>query len=43
MTPHEQRALAELLNWFRPATVAELEYIRDRENTLASLNLTDQP
>ncbi|MGI8312481.1 hypothetical protein [Saccharopolyspora hattusasensis] len=41
VTPHEQQALAELLNWFRPATVADL--IRDRENTLASLNLTDQP
>lgn len=43
VNPPERDALAALLNWFRLATVGDLEYIRDRENTLASLNLTDQP
>ncbi len=43
VNPAERDALAALLNWFRPATVANLAYIRDRENTLASLNVTDQP
>ncbi|MBB5159719.1 hypothetical protein [Saccharopolyspora phatthalungensis] len=43
VTSHEQQALAELLNWFRPATVTDLVYIHDRENTLASLNVTEQP
>jgi hypothetical protein len=32
-----------LLNWFRPVTVADLAYIRDRENTLTSSNVTNQP
>lgn len=42
VTPQEQQAFAELLNWFRPATVTDLAYIYDRSNTLASLNVTDQ-
>lgn len=43
VTPQEQQTLTELLNWFRPATVTDLPYLRDRENTLASLNVTEQP
>lgn len=43
VTEHEQRALAELLNWFRPATVTGLDYIRDRDDTLAALNIIDRP
>ncbi|MEV0702660.1 hypothetical protein AB0I53_32720 [Saccharopolyspora sp. NPDC050389] len=43
VSPSERDALAALLNWFRPAAVADLAYIHDRENTLASLNVTDQP
>ncbi|MBB5152841.1 hypothetical protein [Saccharopolyspora phatthalungensis] len=43
VSPSERDALAALLNWFRPAVVADLAYIRDRENTLASLNVTDRP
>lgn len=43
VSPSERDALADLLNWFRPAAVADHPYIRDRENTLASLNVTDQP
>ncbi|MEV5544367.1 hypothetical protein AB0L13_47030 [Saccharopolyspora shandongensis] len=43
VSPSERDGLAALLNWFRPAAVADLAYIRDRENTLASLNVTDQP
>ncbi|MCI2422694.1 hypothetical protein MOQ72_35240 [Saccharopolyspora sp. K220] len=39
----ERDALAAVLNWFRPAVVTDLAYIRDRENTLASLNITEQP
>ncbi|MBB5157371.1 hypothetical protein [Saccharopolyspora phatthalungensis] len=36
ISPSERDALAVLLNRFRPAAVADLAYIRDRENTLAS-------
>ncbi|RKT86354.1 hypothetical protein SAMN05421805_102250 [Saccharopolyspora antimicrobica] len=43
ISPSERDALAALLNWFRPAAVADLAYVRDRENTLAALNVTDQP
>ncbi|WP_165968203.1 hypothetical protein [Saccharopolyspora elongata] len=32
-SPSEGDALAALLNWFRPAAVADLAYIRDHENT----------
>lgn len=39
VTPAERDALAALLNWFRPAAVSDLAYIRDRDNTLSSLNV----
>lgn len=40
--PSERDALAALLGWFRPATVADHPRIRDKESTLASLNVVDQ-
>ncbi|MGP4017455.1 hypothetical protein [Saccharopolyspora sp. 5N708] len=43
MTRPERDALAALLNWFRPAAVTDLAYIRDRDNTLTSLNITEKP